>query len=188
MIVALVLVAGAFMILVDLIVPAYEAAQKIKSDAMSRKDFVDRQSATIKQVQKLISTYAGQGQVQEEVSLRLPQSQDLAGALAQLNGLIQASRLAPQAFSISVTEAQNAPDTSQKAKKAPQDVLRKPIGTLTLQVKFIGLYDDLKSFLNRLETNIRIFDVRSLSIQPITKSNQDLYSFDMSILTYYQGS
>lgn len=187
MIIAIVLIVGAFVVLVDLTIPAYQDAEKVKSDELSRQAFLDRQKKAIDQVKSLLGTYEGQVDAQEKVSLALPQNQDLAGILAQLNGLAQASGLVPQVFSASVTEVQNPSDASQKGQKALTDTLVRPVGTIALQTKFIGPYDNLKSFLQKLETNIRIFDVRSLNVQPVSKSSQDLYSYDVAVVTYYQN-
>ncbi|RJQ28895.1 hypothetical protein C4571_02535 [Candidatus Parcubacteria bacterium] len=185
MILALVLVVGAFVILIDFTIPAYEESGKVRSGQLSRQSFVERQSQTIKQVQNLINAYEGQGQVQEIVSLALPTTQDVAGALAQLNGLAQADRLAPQAFSASAAEVQSS--GGARTEKTESDAPIKPLATLSLQVKFVGAYDDLQGFLKRLESNIRVFDVRSLTVQPVGRSTQDLYSYDMTVIAYYQN-
>jgi len=185
-VVALILLAGAFLVFVEFIVPSYEESQKLKGEQLSRQEFVERQRQTIGQVQSLIDAYEGQGELQDAVSLALPPRGEVASALAQLNGIAQASQLAPQLFSASIAEVQNLSASAQAARRGG-DALVKPIGTLMLQVKFVGAYGDLKEFLRRLETNIRIFDVRSLNIQSAGRSNQDLFTYDMTVVTYYQN-
>ena len=64
--------------------------------------------------------------------------------------------------------------------------LTRPLGKLGLQVSFGGSYDNLKSFLEKLESNVRIFDITSVSIAPSGKLNQDLYKVDLKVVTYYQ--
>ena len=187
LIVSLLLILGAFIVIVDLVVPAYGEAQRAKADLLSRQAFIEEQRSTIGEVKKLIASYEGQIEVQEQVSLALPSHQDVAGALAQLSGIAQTSFLAPQSFSASITEVPNAALRQDRNAKSQTTTLAKPIGTLTLHVRFIGSYGDIKKFFEKLETNIRIFDVRTLSMQPVGRSNQDLYSYDMTVATYYQN-
>ena len=90
------------------------------------------------------------------------------------------NKLSLQSLSISAPVAQNAGGVQSAA------VIR-PIGNMTFQVRVIGTYGDFQNFLQNLETNIRIFDVRSISIDPLAKPNQDFYGFDLAIITYYQN-
>lgn len=195
MIVSLILLVGALILYFDFIAPAYRDSQEVKAEELSRQAFIDTQRAAVKQVQNLISAYQGQGELREAVSLALPLHEDFAGILAELDGVARASNLAPQAFSAAAGSAQPLGRVSTstrsleggKQEVSPGARLRRPINTLTFTVKFAGTYEDLKSFLEKLETNIRIFDVRSLNIQAAAKATQDLLTYDITIATYYQN-
>lgn len=195
MIVSLVLLVGALILYFDFIAPAYRDSQEVKAEELSRQAFIDTQRAAVKQVQNLISAYQGQGELQEAVSLALPLHEDFAGILAELDGVARASNLSPQAFSAAAGSVQPLARVSTstrsleggKQEASPGARLRRPISTLTFTVKFAGTYEDFKSFLEKLETNIRIFDVRSLNVQAAAKATQDLLTYDIAIITYYQN-
>ena len=63
----------------------------------------------------------------------------------------------------------------------------KPICTLNVQLQLSGTYEDFKLFLRGLETNIRIANLRSVSVVPVGDSSQNFYNFELSVATYYQN-
>ncbi len=187
MIIVLLFIVGAFVIFFELIRPAYEDAQTIRSEVISRETFVHDQEDAIAQVQQLIQSYQSETGVQESVDRALPGSPDFAGALYQLNGIATGNGIGLSTLSVSAPSlASNRPDPATSSSSASV-ALVKPVGTVSFQVKLTGRYEDLKAFLADLEDNIRIFDVQSLSVQQAgTKPGVDLYTVDMSITTYYQ--
>jgi len=187
----MVFLVSALVVYFEFIQPAYEEAQKIKSEELSAKAFLDSEKAAVNQVQNLISNYKGQGQIQEVVSLALPLKEDLSGALAQIYGLAQNNDLGFQSVSISVGGPESTPRSLSLGTQETsfRSSLKKAFGKITLSVRLSGSYGDLKNFLSQLETNIRVFDVDSLIIQPTTipgKPAQDLYTYDLTFATYYQ--
>jgi Tfp pilus assembly protein PilO len=72
-----------------------------------------------------------------------------------------------------------------------------PKGSVTFQIVASGSYESLKTFLQGLESNVRIFDVTGLSIKPITSVTtggvsqaavQDFYNYTITAVAYYQSS
>jgi hypothetical protein len=73
----------------------------------------------------------------------------------------------------------------------------KPLGQIVLQITAAGSYENLKSFLMGLETNIRIFDVQGISITPaqtpvvfgknLNTVSPDLFTYNIKVVTYYQA-
>lgn len=193
MIFSLILLALSLVVYLYFIEPVYQDEQIIKSKQLSQQSFLAYESSAIKQVKNLIDTYQGQLQMQEVVSLALPPNEDLSGALAQVYGLVQDGALATQAISVAEGGVVTLP--SSAATSGSRVKLQRPVNSLILQVRASGSYESLKSFLSKLETNLRILDLRSLSIQPAASAQQgqnkaqiqDLYNFDLSVLTYYQG-
>lgn len=169
----------------SLIVPANDEGQEIKAQTIARQNFVDGQKAAISQVQKLIDSYKGEGQLQDVVSSILPMSEDLAGAFSQVGGLVQNNRLLMQVTTVSVSAEDSV--YGKNAGGAPGRQLARPFKPVNFQVKAVGTYEDFKSFLKNLETNIRIFDANRIDIQPAGKPNQDIYTYDITITTYYQA-
>lgn len=177
---ALVMVFAALIIYFNLTVPEYGAADAIRADVLSRQQLVSDQKGAIDQVQKLIADYQGKGAIRDVVSLSLPLKLDQSGILHQIQSMASLNKLSLQSLSISAPVSQDAGGVTSTA------VIR-PIGNMTFQLRVIGTYGDFKNFLGNLETNIRIFDVRSISVDPLAKPNQDFYGFDLSVVTYYQN-
>lgn len=161
--------------------PANTEEQAIKAEMLSRQNFINNQKAAIGQVKNLINAYKGEGQLQEVVSSILPYSGDLAGAFSQINGLAQANRLLVNSFIAGVPV-----DLPSVGQKISSQIQTKGYGSVDFQIEMTGSYGDFKAFLNNLETNIRIFDVKKIGMQPAGKANQDLYTYNLTVATYYQ--
>ncbi len=186
---ALIFIVAAFIIFFSLIKPVYEDAQRMKGEEMSRKLFVDNQKKVVEKIKKLINDYKGEEKIQEVASLVLPSNPDVAGALAQINNLAKVNNLNPQGFSITVPSLQNiAPTQSSKGEQAGiAAMISRPVGLLNIQTRLSGSYGDFKTFLKQLETNIRILDIKNLQMGQAGKPNQDVYSYDITVVTYYQS-
>jgi Tfp pilus assembly protein PilO len=188
MIIVLLLVVGAFVIFFELIRPAYEDAQTIRSEVLSREAFVSQQQDAITQVQQLMQSYQSEQDVQNSLNQALPPAADFAGALYQINGIATGDSVGLQAMTISSPTLATTKPTAN-ASSSIGDSLVSPLGTVTFQMKFVGRYEDIKTFVGDLEDNIRLFDVQSVNIQPAgAKPGQNLFSVDMAITTYYQLS
>jgi len=162
------------------IVPANKQGQDEKAQMLSRQDFINSQKSAITQVKNLITSYKGEGQLQEVVSSILPFSADMAGAFSQITGLAQASHLLVANLIVGTSiDLPSAGDASSQLQI-------KGYSSEDFQVQMTGSYEDFKSFLSNLETNIRIFDVRKIEILPAGKPNQDIYNYNLTVTTYYQ--
>lgn len=65
------------------------------------------------------------------------------------------------------------------------DVQTKDYGIITLEFGVSGAYSDFISFLASLEKNIRLTDVRSISIATNVSDDNQSYDYDMSVETYW---
>ena len=118
----------------------------------------------------------------------MPSGEDVAGALAQIEGI--ATNNGITIGSIAVT----APALQVKTGTA-STTLMKPLGSFTFNLSAAGSYENFKNFLSEIETNIRIFDVKSVSFQPASTisasgaratTTRDFFSYAILISTYYQ--
>lgn len=165
----------------NFIQPAYSDAEQVKSDMLAKQEFVNSQKSAIEQVKKQIAQYQGKGDVVQAISLALPLSKNQADAFHVISGLADVHRLSLQAFAASAAAAQNiAPG------QASSTTVVRPSSSLLFQMKFAGSYADFKAFVQNLETNIRIFDVRNIGVAPLGKPGQDFFTFDLTVATYYQ--
>jgi Tfp pilus assembly protein PilO len=188
---SLLFIFSAFVIVAMLIKPAYEETQKLKADALSRENALNNQKVLVDQFKKLLSQYDSQEKVQENLSLILPQNPAIGEALTQINGLLDLNNLNVLSFNINRPLLQSY--SSSNINSTNTQVI-KPLGTIDINFKVVGNYSDFKNFLNQLETNIRIFNIKTLNISPViivsgdkNQSQNKTLSYDISITTYYQA-
>ena len=180
LIISFTLFVATLIIYFNLIVPANNDGQVVKADMLSRENFINSQKSAINQVKNLITSYKGEGQLQEVVSSILPFSGDLAGSFSQVSGLVQANHLLMDFFIAGTpVEIPSAGDKSSQLQI-------KGYGSTDFQLQVTGTYEDFKSFIANMETNIRIFDIKKIDIQPAGKPNQDFYTYNLTVATYYQ--
>ncbi len=186
MLISFVFFVAALIVYFNLIVPAGDEEQRVKAQAISRENFVKNQQVAISQVKKLISSYKGEGELRDVVSSVLPLSPDLAGAFSQLSGLAQVNRLLIRDVTVSTPVNQNA-QGNNNADDAVSQPLANPFSSVDFQMNVVGSYSDFKSFLKNLETNIRIFDIKKITLESSGKPNQEIYNYDLTVETYYQS-
>ena len=178
MILGLALVCGAFLVYFELIQPEYDELQTVRAEYIARKEVAERQQTAVDTVKRLISAYSSQGGLQGSISNSLPVGADSAGMLAQLNVLVNQSGLEAKSYTVNVGGAAGESKTP----------LVRPTAPLNVQIQIKGTYNSLKAFMRLLETNVRLFDVKSISIRPAQKAEVDLYDAEISVDTYYQVS
>jgi hypothetical protein len=197
--IALLLLVAALVVFFDLIEPEYATVQSLRGQQESEQLLLVNEQQLAKQVQGIISTYQSQSAQAQEVGLAMPIGQNNAEALAQLYGIaansgltIQNVAVAAQGSSASTATAATA-NSSGTASRVSTIV--KPKGSLTFQVTGVGSYGSLKTFLQGLETNIRVFDVTAIGINPVASINgptsvttQDLFTYTITVVSYYQSS
>jgi Tfp pilus assembly protein PilO len=182
----------AIIILFDWIEPEYSNMMTIKAQLLGEQAFLSSEQQTATQVKNLVSSYETQSQsaAATNIALAIPPSQDLAGALAQIYGLAQASGLTVSGVGIS------APSVSGSQITSSSTATIQPLNRISFQVSAAGSYEALKNFVSSLETNVRIFDLKSFSMNSISSASsggrsgnansQDFFSYSFSVATYYQ--
>jgi len=188
MLIALGVVVVALLIFFDLVQPEYTDVMQTKGEIAAENDLYQSESQAVAAAQKIISQY----QQQENgaggtVALALPAQEDVAGAVAQVYGIAENDGIMIQSMGVSapIIQAQSAGAASTT-----------PMGSFSLQVSGTGSYEGFKNFVSGLETNIRILDVRNVSIAPVVQTvakgvaafNPDLFNFSVTVETYYQAS
>jgi Tfp pilus assembly protein PilO len=195
MLLGIVFIVGSVVIYFQLIQPSYDEMLALKSDDASRQKFLDDEKSAVDKVKGLIADYhdTKNEEIQKTVSLVLPTEPDGPGAIAQLYGLTQKNNLQLTGISISGAGVSGASAVSGLKPSNLKAALQRPLGTLSLSTTLTGSYEDFKTFLSELQTNIRIFDLKSLTVAPIFKAGKDKnvqeisgYTFGIAVSTYYQ--
>ncbi len=201
MILSVVFLAASFLMFFQLIQPAYSDVQTLKGKELSTKSALEKEQQAIEQAKTLIAQYQSESQAQNNLALAMPAGPNVAGALAQLYGIAQNNGIAINAMSVSAPAIQLAQGAQQKSGTASGGgQIIKPRGTVSIQVSALGSYENLKSFIAQIETNLRVFDLTSFSIQAPSggvavvdsggkgapAANPDLFGYNITVVTYYQ--
>lgn len=101
----------------------------------------------------------------------LPSKEDVPGLLVQIEEIAETNNF--NLLSLDISPVQNLAKSKQKS------LINQLLITATIEG---GEYSDLKLFLNQLESNLRLFDVKSLNFT----SGSNLYTLNIS--TYYLAS
>lgn len=147
----------------------YRTVRDLRASLAAKSNLLASQKIMISQVENLIAQYKGAVRLQETVSLALPDQAAAASVLQQINAISRVSGLLPQ--SITLNELAIKPGA---------------LGTVEVNLKLIGSYEGVKNFLRSLETNVRVMDLKKLSIAPAGKPKENLYSYSVVLDTYYQ--
>ncbi len=191
----LLLLAVAAIAFFELVQPEYATLAALKGKAASEQQFLANEQKLVTQAQSVLSSYQSQSSATQAVNLAMPVGANNAEAIAQLYGLATNSGLAMQSVGVSLQAVQSTDSTS--AGTASAAALVKPKGTVTFQIAATGTYEALKTFLQGLENNVRVFDVTGLSIRPVNSvsssgvlqtGTQDLYTYSITAVAYYQST
>jgi hypothetical protein len=194
--IALLLLVAALVVFFDLIEPEYSTVQSLRGKAESEQAQLANEQSVVKQAQGIVSTYQSQSMQVQEVDLAMPVGQDTSEALAQIYGIGANSGLTIQSLTISAQASSAGAAGGGTGAAGPASVIIKPKGSLSFQVTGVGSYEALKTFLKGLENNIRVFDVTAIGINPVASINespsvgttQDLFTYTITVVAYYQSS
>lgn len=170
------LVIGAFYIYSAMIKPLYEnEILPLSSERASLKQSFLNYEELNKQFQDIVSQYKKLGDLEKEMATILPIKPRYSYAINQAMGLARLSNLNIDSLAV------KAGPTASKSKSSS---LINETGVLKISFKLNGDYDNFKSFLNYLETNIMIMDAADFKIESQPQS-QNL-NYTLTIDTYYQ--
>ena len=171
---------GAVAIFAFLSVPAYQDIQDLKSTLSSKSALFQNQSRDLTQVQNLLSQYQGVVRLEESLNLALPTKEESGSIVNQLDVITKSNGVLIKSLGLDYVPAGRTAGTA----------LVKNVSTLRLTVKLTGSYAAFKKALAALETNIRIMDLVSLKMEPVSatpgQEAADLFDYTLVINTYYQ--
>lgn len=175
------IIAGILLILslaiyAGLIRPQYSKIQELRGALASKTALLNEEQSSIDRVSDLIAQYQGVANLEDTLSLALPQDESLPSLIAQLNTLATLNGLTIQSVDINYLPVKPSSLKLSSAKK---------IASLRLSLKSTGNYSAIKRFLQNLEKNIRIMDLAELKMDA-TKPGQDSFDYSIIINTYYQ--
>lgn len=156
--------------------PVYDEVAGLRSELNSRDRFLREQNLALGKVSDLMIQYQGASQLRDTISLSLPLKEDLASIFNQLRVLAAVNGLTIDVFGAK-------PLAFQELARAP---LIKRAGQLQLAVRALGSYDGFKNFLKNIETNVRVMDIQSISVERLGGPTANFFGYNLIINTYYQ--
>lgn len=168
----------ALIIYASLIRPEYETVLRLRGILESKFNLQKEEREAIIQVENLIAQQQGAVKLEDQLLLALPEEESVSSVMAQINAIAQINGILTQSVGIEYLPIRPA---------VARLVSGRNVGVLRLDLKLAGSYAALKGFLQHLEKNIRLMDVKTLRIEPGGKSDQDFLTYNLSVDTYYQA-
>ncbi len=169
------LLAGTIYILASYVYPTFLEIQSLRAERQVRIDLAQTQEDAEKKIGDLARQYAGLATTQEAFSLMLPIGPEAPSLLNHLQGIARNNSLRVSAISFQY----------QPIKPATQSLVQ-GIGVVRATMSLNGRYEDLKTFINQIETNVRIIDVNSIQVNGGAVPRKDTFDYNLIADAYYQ--
>ena len=169
------LLVGSMYTYLSLIVPTYLDIQKLRAERLYEQDILASQKRAEQAVDKLLGEYESLGKIQEALSILLPRDIDVTSIVNQLQGMARNSQMTLQSVSFQYLPI-----------KESADPFIQPIGVVRATMNLFGTYQGIKSYIQALESNVRIMDLDSLKIDGGARPNREIFNYSLIVDIYYQ--
>jgi Tfp pilus assembly protein PilO len=177
-------IAIALVLYVNFIKPAYADIKKdqgklnaITSKNQEYKDVFGKLKGVLDELKK-------SPDLQNRVSMVLPLSANTPDSLNQITSIASANGL-----TISSAELIEAPAIPTPIDASGSASIVKGIGVIRNNIRISGTYAQIKSFLQGVESGVRISSIKSMRIdRSSTITNTDSYAVALEVETYYQAN
>ena len=173
--VSLAFLIGAVILFTSLVLPAYRVIQELRGEKSALGAVVEKEEKLVKAADRLLSEYQGARGVRDTLSLVLPTEEATSGIINQVYGIAKTTGVAVDGINVEA-----APLEFQGT-----DSIVEPVGTLKVAVRLRGSYEGLRSYIQSIETNVRIIDVDSFVVSG-GGGPKDPLRANLVIRTYYQ--
>ena len=161
----------AFIVVVtSLVKPEFEQVMENRGEFYSKKKVFEDQQEAVGKVEQLIQETKSFNQLKQTVSLAVPLEKQIPDILNQLNAISRTSNVSIISFKSNLQAFEEG--SSQLARR---------LGIIRIELAVSGDYGNLKNFLRFLESNVRVFNVKSFII-----SQGIQQQFLVQAETYYQ--
>lgn len=171
---AVVLLAGSVIVYQLLTAPAHQEIAALRGKVSGLSQSLATYRVFNDQFKNLLSEYQNLTDLKNQISLILPAGTDAPYAIEQAIGLAKMSNLKVQSLNI-----------KPLAIKPPSLPLAKGIGTLRIDLKLSGAYENFKLFLKAVESNILISEVVNFKVEKL--SGETDLNFSVTMDSYYQA-
>ncbi|HEY4496939.1 MAG TPA: type 4a pilus biogenesis protein PilO [Candidatus Paceibacterota bacterium] len=167
---------GSIYIYLSLIRPVYSEVQELRGERSSRIELLNNQDRATSLVNNLLSKYRGLSNVEDALSLILPNKEGVPTLINQLQVIANINNLSFDSSSLQYL-----------ALTQGGDAIISPLGTIRITMVLRGTYDNFKKYLSALETNNRLIDLNSLRIEGGGVRGRDALTYNLVVDSYYQA-
>lgn len=164
--------------------PAYSSIQGKRAEVANRESLVAQYTDYLTRIKGLADRYSTILSMQDAINTAFPPEENVPHTVRQITGLAALNRLSVEALAVD----------RLAVKASLQPDLVKGIGGLRITMQMSGTYDDLKTFLANVETNLNIFDVTNVRIGAGTQDTKkggavgSGFQYTLEMKTYYQAN
>ena len=191
-IIILALFIGAAIVFFTMTWPMFDQVLKDNRNLALAKAEYQRQVEAVRLAKTIVEQYKNLTDVNQMISLTMPRSEELYNAIVQLNKISEDSGLSIQ--SIALQKISSATTASSKTSSASSQSLLKSPQQVALTLSLNGTYESFKTWLEAVETNIRLMDITNISFSGVkatpTERGGDagfnFFNFSVALNLYYQ--
>jgi len=148
------------------------------------KNEYEKQNRAVQLAKSIIEQYKNLNDVNQMISLTMPRTEELYNVLVQLNKISENSGLIIQNLSL-----QKSTPTSISTSTNQQELI-KSMQTIIITLSLNGTYESFKTWLEAIETNIRLMDITSITFASLTYGEKsggaNFFNFKVNLNLYYQ--
>jgi len=191
-IIILALFIGAAIVFFTMTWPMFDQVLKDNRNLALAKAEYQRQVEAVRLAKTIVEQYKNLTDVNQMISLTMPRSEELYNAIVQLNKISEDSGLSIQSIALQkIASATTAP--SKTSSTSSQSLLKSP-QQLALTLSLNGTYESFKTWLEAVETNIRLMDITNISFSGVKATPTEIggdagfnfFKFSVALNLYYQ--
>ena len=165
---------GALVLYSSLLVPAYGQIQELRGEKKSLDAVLEEEERLVATASQLLNQYQNATELRNNLSLVLPREEAVPGIINQVQGIAKATGVTIEGVNVEVLPLEHS-------KTGP---VAEPYGSFRVSVRTMGNYEAIRSYVQSLETNIRIIDIDSVAISG--GGTKGPIKADFVLKTYYQ--
>lgn len=168
--IALIVVASTF------IKPEFDKATQKRALLFSKQNLFQNQQNAVNQVQSLIDQFQGFDQLQNTIDLAMPTSEENTLILDQVTAIAENSGVEIRSF-----------ESFSNVFEESDQPLAKRLGSSEIEISVAGSYGEVSNFVNLLETNVRIFNIKGVDLSSvINEAGNSIIESSITFNAYFQ--
>jgi len=165
--------------------PSFKEVGELNKKINQEQTQYNNQYQAVQIAKSIIDQYKSLINVSQTVSLSIPRDPEIQNLLAQVDNITTQSGLTLD--NINFETAATVVPSAKQAKQSTSIVQN--YHTMTLTLGLSGNYESLKTWLNVIETNIRLMNVVKISFAGLSaeaSKNIGIFNFKVALNVYYQ--